>query len=411
MSNDDPFEHFRSLLNQSARLAEISRSPLEKLSRADDERRSLLRLALNEPAETWSAQAQRLIRDVERLPEALSKLEDDFARDWTKAKGALADPIAAALEAAGGRHGALIDDPLFALQEALQAKALSVDGSKSRAFLKLDEQVNLLRGTLADEAVASALGTFSRVIARFDATKNAVTAKLAGDISRLAEGMALPHLQAVASDWTTLAQGVDLSSLPLLHSALIAISDTARQPDPASFASLFERWEQVVEVSRSQYEDRRLSPATIGFLLNLLFFLLGIAYQNSASKDTANQLERLENGQSSMEAKLDEAEAAAERANTLRAEELAAIRQILDELVEADEPGPGPADIRVATEDVQLRISASPDANVVCLIPLGARVEVVDQAEGYCRVRYFVSETGQNRTGWIPQYFLEAAPD
>jgi SH3-like domain-containing protein len=68
-------------------------------------------------------------------------------------------------------------------------------------------------------------------------------------------------------------------------------------------------------------------------------------------------------------------------------------------------------EIRVASDSLRLRNFASEDAEVVLLIPKGSAVELVEEVEGWCRVRVMNFATGELIEGWVAAEFLRDWPN
>ena len=240
-----------------------------------------------------------------------------------------------------------------------------------------------------------------------------------GRLGEVAGLLDLSYLGNAALQWSAMLEeplNVALGSMPLLESTLSGIADAARHLSREDLGGFVERWEWLVEAERSRHAGRRLSPGVASLLLNVLLFFLSLAYQYSGTKETTRRLEQLEESQTSIAEALEGDEEGEENEREDRAAELAAIRQALADLAASQQDASKTdIDLRIASENLRLRTSASLDSKVLLLIPKGFAVEVVKEIEGWCRVRVMDFAIGELVEGWVAAEFLQdrtnAGPD
>lgn len=443
MSYDDPFKDIRDLNRDFERLRELTRNPVDDINRIFREQQALLRGPFDDLSEKLkqaeayrplSIEAAGLLEPPEDLAAHLSaevsRAGLELGRAWAQQEEfsrAGLPPTASSLlgdldlteiaHKALACSGVSVEQPLLALQDTLQDEVLKASNLiASIPALILEGQIDTLRHKLEVPEIANALKGFRETAFRIP-FEHMWSVDAIGQLGEVANLLDLSYLGSAALQWSTVLQeplADALGSLPLMESTLSAITAVARGLPLEDFSSIVERWELLVEAERSRSGERRLPPGKARLfrdLLAILLALVSLVHQFSVAKETTERLDQLEESQASIAEALEEAEEGEDQEREARALELAAIRQALADLAEHQQDGSqSELHLRLVSDNLPLRASASLDSEVILLIPKGSAVEVVEEIEGWCRVRVMNFATGELIDGWVGAEFLQVWP-
>jgi hypothetical protein len=310
--------------------------------------------------------------------------------------------------------GASVERPLLALQNTLQDEVLKASSlASSIPALILEEQVGALRHKLEIPEISQAIEGFRETASRLQ-PEHIWSLDPVRQLGELANLLDLPYLGGAARQWSAILQEPlmgALGTVPLLDSTLSAIAASARDLAAGNIRSVIERCEQLLESETSKHPDRKLPPWVRQFLQNLLFFLLGLAHNYVNTAHTTTRLDQIQETQGAIEEALTDDQEGRDTEREARSAELAAIRAAISRLAEGrDEDAGISRHIRITSENLRLRVSPSIDAEVLLAIPRGSAVQVVEEADGWCRVWIINFASGDSVEGWVTTEFLTEWP-
>ena len=438
MSFDDPLEQLRWLNRQFDELRDLGRSPVDEIAEAVRQQHELYENSISsvrEPLDqvttfsTLAGQTQEYLAEVVAVRDAIapsvlpSEIEDlrkqweeldafYEARDLVSRDVFDSQTIVAAIADSASLELAT-SAPLAAFRQSLQQQLQEVSPLREALpALKFEQQLGNLSELLELPQTVAQLSTFGEMI---QAEKLVLqpSIDLFEQFRTLSASLELPYLDLAAQQWVEALGSMPadiLASQPLLGSTLATIATVAsiaasENGDPTQNVILV--WKGIVDAQIARFGPDGVPHWLQGFLINLLFLLLGLWISNQGAEQIDDRFARIEAGQAQV---VQELEAEAERrreSQDAQDSELELLRDALAFSSEAALESHSNPNLLIVSVNLRLRSGPSAEAPILMTIPLGQAIEVVEQSDAWSKVTVMDFTSGEMATGWVASRYLQ----